>query len=258
MQKDLDEELTVPRFPKSSAYDAQWLIDGCYGANPLWLAEWLCGNADLHQGMNVLDLGCGKAKSSIFLAREYSVRVWAADIWNEPTQNWRRIQEAGVESLVTPIYADARKLPFPHGFFDAILAFDSIQYYGTDTLFLPYIVQFLKPTGLLGFASAGLVRDFDDGVPEHLERFWTSDAWCLRTAEWWRDHWMRTGMVDVKFVETMPDGWQYWKRWAQATDCADWYLQTLEDDGGSYLGYIRSLAQRRPDTPPSCLRLEIR
>jgi hypothetical protein len=29
----------------------------------------------------VLDLGCGRASSSIFLRREFGVQVWAADLW---------------------------------------------------------------------------------------------------------------------------------------------------------------------------------
>jgi ubiquinone/menaquinone biosynthesis C-methylase UbiE len=40
------------------------------GPNPLWLTEWLCELMDLRPGMRVLDLGCGRAPSSIFLAFE--------------------------------------------------------------------------------------------------------------------------------------------------------------------------------------------
>lgn len=241
--------LNDDRFPLSSKYDSTWLIDGCFGGNPLWLAEWLCHDAKLHPGMRVLDLGCGRAKSSIFLAREFGVKVCAADMWIKPSENERRICEAGLQDDITPLWADARNLPFPHGYFDAILAFDSFQYFGTDMLFLPYIVQFLKPTGMLGFASAGLVQDFRNGVPEHLSQFWTSDAWCLRTSEWWREHWTRTGLVDLESAETMTEGWRLWLKWAKATNCSDWYLKTLEHDAGQYLGYIRVSATRRPDTP---------
>ena len=35
----------------------------------------------LEPGMRVLDLGCGKGLSSIFLAKEFGVQVWAADLW---------------------------------------------------------------------------------------------------------------------------------------------------------------------------------
>ena len=241
--------LRDPRFPRSSAYDSAWLTEGSFGANPLWLAEWLCQDLELRPGMKVLDLGCGRAKSSIFLAREFGVDVWAVDLWIAPDENLRRVSDAGVVDKVTVLSANARELPFEHGFFDAILSLDAYQYFGTDDLFLPYIVQFLQPAGSLAFASAGLVREIEGEVPEHLRRFWTPDAWCLHTARWWRRHWERTGLVDVKLSDTMDGGWSTWLDWARACDCSEWYLATLEQDGGDYLGYIRAIAERRPDTP---------
>lgn len=62
------------RFPRSNAYHPDWVtasIGG--GANSLWLTEWLTSALQLKSGMNVLDLGCGLAASSIFLAREFNV-----------------------------------------------------------------------------------------------------------------------------------------------------------------------------------------
>ena len=44
---------------------------------------------------SALDLGCGKGLSSIFLAREFGVEVWAADLWIKPTENYKRFIEAG-------------------------------------------------------------------------------------------------------------------------------------------------------------------
>jgi cyclopropane fatty-acyl-phospholipid synthase-like methyltransferase len=42
----------------------------------------------------VLDMGCGTALSSIFLAREFGVEVWAVDLWVPPYDNFTRIREA--------------------------------------------------------------------------------------------------------------------------------------------------------------------
>ncbi len=38
-------------------------------------------------GLRVLDLGCGRASSSIFLCREFGVQVWAADLWFSASEN---------------------------------------------------------------------------------------------------------------------------------------------------------------------------
>jgi ubiquinone/menaquinone biosynthesis C-methylase UbiE len=48
------------------------------GPHPLWLAEWLTGAMRLEPGMRVLDLGCGTALTTVFLAREFGVHVTAS------------------------------------------------------------------------------------------------------------------------------------------------------------------------------------
>ena len=133
------------RFPRSAEYDPEWIRRNQMGPNPLWLTEWLCEVMALQPGMRVLDLGCGKAISSIFLAKEYGVQVWATDLWIKPADNWKRICQAGLEARITPIYADARKLPYAEGFFEAVVCIDSYIYYGTDDLYLDYLAKFVVP-----------------------------------------------------------------------------------------------------------------
>ena len=61
---------------------------------------------ELKPGMRVLDMGCGKAVSSIFLAKEFGVQVWATDLWIEASENWPRVQKAGPEGQVFPVHAE--------------------------------------------------------------------------------------------------------------------------------------------------------
>jgi cyclopropane fatty-acyl-phospholipid synthase-like methyltransferase len=76
MHMTLDQRLVSERFPRSSNYPPDW-VSASGGANALWLAEWLAAALDLRPGLRVLDLGCGRASSSIFLRREFGVQVWA-------------------------------------------------------------------------------------------------------------------------------------------------------------------------------------
>jgi SAM-dependent methyltransferase len=132
---NVDERLMSERFRRASRYHPEWVLAGVGGAaNPLWMTEWLAEGLDLRSGMRVLDLGCGRALSSIFLRREFGVQVWAADLWFNASENLRRVRDAGVEDGVFPIHADARMLPFAADFFDAIVSIDSFFYYGTDDL----------------------------------------------------------------------------------------------------------------------------
>ena len=124
----------TPRYVRSNAYEAQWVFDNLMGPRPLWLMESLCEVMALEPGIRVLDLGCGTALTSIFLAREFSVQVWATDWWIDASDNHKRIVAAGVEDLVTPIHAEAHGLPFERGFFDAIVSVDAYHYFGTSDL----------------------------------------------------------------------------------------------------------------------------
>ena len=128
-------------YPLASAYDPRWVYLNHMGPNALWLAEALTEVLDFSPGMRILDLGCGTALSSIFLAREFGVQVWATDLWVHPSDNWPRICEAGVAKRVFPIHAEAHALPFADGFFDAIVSFDAYHYFGTDVRFLAYLAR---------------------------------------------------------------------------------------------------------------------
>jgi SAM-dependent methyltransferase len=245
-----DNRLVCERFPRASQYHPEWVLaSGSGGANALWLIEWLTTVLDLRPGMKVLDLGCGRAASSIFLRREFGVQVWATDLWFNASENMARIRDAGVEEGVFPIHADARSLPFAAEFFDAIVSIDSFMYYATDDLYLSNVARFVKAGGQIGIALAGLAQEIDGPVPEHLRAWWTHDLWCLHSASWWRRHWERTGIVGIEIADTMPDGWNLWLEW-QRTLVPDNHaeIQALEADRGRYLGYVRVVGRRQGES----------
>jgi SAM-dependent methyltransferase len=243
-----DKRLLSNRFPRASQYHPDWILAGVSGgANPLWLTEWLTTALDLQPGMRVLDLGCGRAMSSIFLRREFGVQVWATDLWFSPSENKQRIRDAGVADGVFPIHADSRALPYAEEFFDAIVSIDSFFYYGTDDLYMNYVARFVKPGGQVAIAQAGLIREIEGPVPEHLRAWWAQDApWCLHSANWWRRHWEPTGIVDIQLADTMPDGWQLWLEWIKtvAPD-NEVEIKALEADRGESLGYVRVVGRRQ-------------
>ncbi len=126
-----------------------------------------------------------------------------------------------------PVHADARSLPFAAEFFDAITSIDSFYYYGTDDLYLNCLARFVKPGGLVGMAGAGVVKEFESGVPEHLRGWWTRDMLCLHSAPWWRRRWLD------------------WQRAVAPNNAAE--IQALEAHHGRYLGYVRVVGRRRAE-----------
>lgn len=247
------DDLTADEFPRSNRYSPDWVRAGVSGgANPLWLTEWLTSALDLQPGMRVLDLGCGRALSSIFLHREFGVDVVAADLWFSPTENGRRIDDAGAAGHVVPLRLDARQLPFADGWFDAMVSIDSYVYYGTDDLYLADVARFVRPGGTIAIAGAGLTHEID-AVPEHLAAWWEPDLWCLHSAAWWEHHWARTGIVTVDRADTMPDGWQRWLAWHRAVNPDNTAeIDAVRADAGRTLGYVRVTATRTdlPLEPP--------
>ena len=242
-----DSRLHTDRFPRSNRYHPDWIIAAASsGAHTLWVTEWLTEALDLKPGMRVLDLGCGRGMSSVFLRREFGVQVWAVDLWFSVQENLQRIRDAGVDDGVFPLHADARTLPFAPEFFDAIVSIDSFPYYGTDDTYLNYLARLVKPGGVIAMAGAGLLREFEGSVPPALQAWWEPSMECLHSPGWWRRHWQKTGIVDIERADAMPDGWKFWLQWQRVIapgNAAE--IQAVEADQGNWLGYLRVVSRRR-------------
>ncbi len=246
------EFMQHPDYPRASAYDPEWAYRNLMGPNSLWLAEALTQVLPLEPGMRVLDLGCGTAITSIFLARELGVEVWAADLWIEPTVNRRRIEEAGVGDRVFPIEAEAHTLPFARKFFDALVSIDSFHYFGTDVRYLSYAAQFVRPGGVLGIVVPGNAIDADDLPDELVEgSAFGADYSTFRSADWWARHWRRTAGVEVTHAEMLPEGRELWHRHHEAA--AAWQGTPVAETGdeplltsehGKHMGFARVTARR--------------
>jgi SAM-dependent methyltransferase len=195
--------------------------------------------------------------TSVFLARELGLRVWANDLWVSPDDSWKLICEAGQQGSVCPIRAEAHDLPYAAGFFDAVLSVDSYQYYGTDDIYLGYITRFLAPGGTLGLVMPALMQEIEGEPPEHLTRpgasgtpFWDPrECWCFHTVDWWRRHLERTGLVDVEVAENVKDGWRLWRDWELIRNGGGFSgfpseAETLDADRGEHIGFVLLVARR--------------
>jgi cyclopropane fatty-acyl-phospholipid synthase-like methyltransferase len=201
------DALSPIAFPLSAKYDRRWIRDNALGENALCQAESLARHLPLRAGIRMLDLGCGKATSSIFLAREFDVEVWAADGATSPSENRKRAVALGCEASVFPLRVDAHDLPFAKEFFDVVIAIDSFLYFGTDDRYLSYLVQFLKPGGFIGVVDIAFTRDVRsiEDAPEYLRAQYQKHWSYVHTVEWWRQHWEKTGLVEVRCAELLSE-----------------------------------------------------
>jgi cyclopropane fatty-acyl-phospholipid synthase-like methyltransferase len=206
-------------YPKTAKYDKDWIKKNKMGPNPVMLMEELCGNLDLRPGMKVLDMGCGKGLTSIFLAKEYGVTVFANDLWINPTDNLKRFEEAGVSDTVFPIQAEAHSLPYADGFFDAAVSVDSYHYYGTDETYFPCVYsKLVKPGGQFGIVCPGFTCEFENGFPDTMNELFADDMFTFHSALWWRKLWEKTGMAEITSCYNIEDAHTVWLDGAEKSD----------------------------------------
>jgi SAM-dependent methyltransferase len=246
---ELRAALTLDQYPRAAGYDARWVLENLMGPNVLWLTETLTQVMDLQPGMRVLDLGCGRAVSSIFLAREFGVQVWATDLLISASDNWQRIIAAGLRDHVFPLHAEAHSLPFADGFFDALVSLDAYHYFGTDDLYLSTVARLVRPAGQLGIVVPRVRHEITDRLPDHLARYWEPEFWSFHSPAWWHRHWEKAGLVEIAVADMIAQDWEQWLRWLEVcgtygypTD--DRSAEMLRVDAGQTLGFTRIVAKR--------------
>ena len=187
-------------FSLSSKYDLETVKSRSVGGNVLYNLESLVRNMTITPDMNVLDLACGKAVSSVFLAKEFGARVFAVDSEYGADENQAFIEESGVAGNVIPLKLDARQLPFAENYFDCIIITNSFTYFGTDDKLLPYLLKFLKPGGQIGVADICFrseVHTLAD-VPEFLKHDFSTYWYQIHALDWWINKWLKPALITIE------------------------------------------------------------
>lgn len=228
-------------------FDFEFLKDNMMGPNSVRILEELCKDLELKPGARIMDLGCGKGLTSIFLAEEFDVQVFATDLWITATENDARFRERGLDGRVIPIHADARNLPYAEGFFDGIVSVDSYYYFGTGEGFVDkYMAPLVKKGGFLAVAMPGLRKEFDGGiVPPELLPYWQEDM-NFHSAAWWKELWSKEKAIEVTQSRSMDCHKKAWEDWLK---CDNPYAKSdigfIEADGGRYIDTVEIIAKVR-------------
>lgn len=250
----MDTLVRADRFPRSSRYAPEWVLSLNRGPHPLWQLEDLLPDLRLRPGDRVLDLGCGKGATSVFLVHELDVDVVATDWWVGEAEINSVVEAAGVRDRVDVVQADVRHLPFGADEFDAIVSIDAFEYFGTDVHLLPGLLRVLRPGGTMAMTTPALSIDpYVQAPPAQVAAVagWEAAAW--HAPQWWKRHWELTGLVAAVRARMQPGSREDWILWARAAGEVDAgpLLTMLTSMAPDEIGFALVSAVKAPPQPRS-------
>jgi cyclopropane fatty-acyl-phospholipid synthase-like methyltransferase len=208
------------RYPELAEYTRDELYEDFFGGGGLYLAAHMTRTLRLKPGDIVLDLGCGKGPTSIFLAKHFNVRVIAVDLWTSATFLSEKFTARGHRDRIMPLNLDVtRELPFADNYFDAIFCLNSFSFYGGSVEFLQHLLKHLKPSGQLCIGSEVLSDEFTaeqlEQPPyvyafqlpppnEHIDVF-EGDFKKQHTPAWWRALFEQSELLHVEHCAEVDD-----------------------------------------------------
>jgi len=224
---------------KSDSYDKNFIDQNMMGPNAIVILEELLEDKILKDNMRVLDLGCGCALSSIYLAKEYGVQVFAVDLWIEAADNYNRIKQMGVDDLVIPIHSDAHELPFADDYFDAVVSIDAYQYFGNnDTYYDKNLKPLLKKDTLVAIAVPGMKNELGDHIPDEMKPYWPEEAlneW--HSIDWWKEIFDgKFRDFEIKEMRCFDRAWEDWLATENPYAVED--RKMMAADNGRYMNFI--------------------
>lgn len=202
---------------KADKYKELFNKEYLMGPNSMRLLEEMLEKYPLGRETRVLDLGCGKGLTSLFLAKEADVNVFATDLWISATENNIHFNEWQVSEKIIPIHADANDLPFAEEYFDAIVSIDSLHYVAIQPYFFEQkILPLLKTNGVAIIAMPGLKEEIHGNEPEIILEWLDgeeSEYDLFHSREWWLNHIGQSDKFEVVMnfdLESFDVAWKDW------------------------------------------------
>jgi SAM-dependent methyltransferase len=208
------------QYPELQEYSRQECYQDFFGGGGLYLAARMARTMCLKADDLVLDLGCGKGSTSLFLAKHYGVRVIALDLWTSAEFLRQKFTSQGYGEQITPVQMDVTEpLPFPIDYFNSIFCMNSFNFYGGHHAFLAHLLKHLKSGGELCIGSEVLTAEFTEtqiahppqvyafrlpSPNEHVNVF-EDDFKKQHTPSWWRDLFQSSGLLQVEFCSELED-----------------------------------------------------
>lgn len=235
-------EIDKTKYPELKNYKKEdiWRDIGPGG---LYLVSLLGKELQLKNNSLVLDLGCGMAESSIYLAENYNVYIIAVDLWNNPTKIAEKIEKRNCKNKIIPLKLDASKnLPFAENYFDAIICINNLNFYATDLTVIKQIIKHLKNGGI--FCSGGECLN-EEFTPEQIKNppdvynfakdVWENDFLTSHSPLWWGKHIAKVDNLELIKSEEIVDGPRFYEEQALLAKLTNYSIWGLTPEQGREL-----------------------
>lgn len=233
----------------SKKYETPELMEKIMGPNPIKLEEELMLGHKIPDRSVVCDLGSGRGLTSVFLAKEYGFKVYAADLWSDPEENKKFFESMGLtEEQIIPVKADAENLPFEKDFFDAVVTTDSYNYFGRNSGYLDEkLLPFVKSGGYIYISIPGMKKDCHDDLPKELLLSWTPEQLdYMHDAVYWKamvEQCIGAELIEIGEMESNDEVWADWLK--QDNEYAVGDRKSMEAGGGKYLNFIKIVLRKK-------------
>src|SRR5574344_2138856 len=214
----LQQRRKTMKFIKSNKYDKKFINENLMGPNSMKMLEELLQSVKLEKGMRVWDLGCGKGLTSIVLAKEFGVQVFATDLWIGATENYKTFKSLNLENRIIPIHADAGDLPYADEYFDAIVSIDSYYYFGTEPEFMDTkLAPLVKKGGTIAFAFPGVKKELNGVLPDEMMLSWAEAKdevfKTFHSIPWWKALLEKSKEIEIESIQEMQCFEETWQDW---------------------------------------------
>ena len=237
------------KYIKTEKYNNELINQKIMGPNPLKLEEELMKENKIKAGSVVMDLGSGQGITSVFLAKEYGFKVYAADLWSEPKENQEFFEQMGLnKENIIAVKADATDLPFEKEFFDAVVCTDSYNYFGRDEKYLDEkLLPYVKKEGYIYIAIPGMKKDCHDNIPKELLLSWTPEQLdYIHDIEYWKNIISKSKDSEVISISEMESNEECWNDWLK---CDNEYAKNdkkaIDAGAGKYLNFIAIVLKKK-------------
>lgn len=237
------------KYEKTKKYNIDLINKKIMGPNPLKLEEELMMNNKIKEGSVVMDLGSGTGITSVFLAKEYNLKVYATDLWSNPEDNKKFFEEMGLtDKEIISVKMDATNLKYEKDFFDAIISTDSYNYFGRDENYLDNkLLPFVKQGGYIYIAVPGMKKDCHDNIPKELLLSWSKEQLdYIHDINYWKNIISKSKDSEIISIYEMESNEECWNDWIK---CDNEYSRNDKKaiDAGAlkYLNFIAIILRKK-------------